>query len=190
MVLLSLWICPLGGKQLTIEYNGPTKAARLKIPIRTLSAFSDADFATDTDDRKSRTGYVLTLNGGAVAWKSNKQATVALSTLEAEYMAMSRAAQEVIHVTALLEFFEYGLEAPITVYGDNQACNSIAKDPKHHDRVKHVDIRHHFLRERVQQKQLIIEYVDTHLQLADGLTKAVNGNVVETMWHGIGMLEE
>jgi transposase InsO family protein len=172
-----------------IRYDGPTKAAALRYKTRDLTAFSDSDFATCTDDRRSVGGFVTMMSGAAVSWKSQKQATVALSTLEAEYMSMSRCAQETIHLRFLLSDLGYEENKPTTLYGDNQGCLAVAKNPKHHDRVKHVDYRHHFLRERVLSGELDVLYCSTKLMIADALTKPLDTPNFTRMREGMGLKE-
>jgi hypothetical protein len=138
----------------------------------TANRFADADWGSDRDDRKSVTGYVFMINNGPVSWTSHKQSTVATSTMEAEYMALSDASREVIARQQL--FTDLNISIPIPrVYSDNQAALAIAQNPVHHQHSKHIDIRYHFIRHAVQNDQLIIDYVPTAAQTADLLTKAL-----------------
>ncbi|XP_057671346.1 uncharacterized protein LOC130903102 [Diorhabda carinulata] len=109
-----------------------------------LTVFTDADWGADKKDRKSFTGYVFKLSGGSVSWKSCKQRTVALSTTEAVYMALSEAAKEAIYLRNLL--FEITGEFDcINIFNDNQSAQKLACNPDFHDRSKHIDIRYHFV---------------------------------------------
>ena len=85
------------------------------------------------------------LAGGPVSWISKKQQTVALSTTEAEYMASSMAVQEAIWLRSLLKELGYNQVNPTPIYQDNISCIQITKNPEHHSRMKHIDIRHHFI---------------------------------------------
>ena len=145
------------------QYNGPSRNAVLRVNTRSLSAFTDADYATDTDDRRSHTGFVLQLCGGPVAWKSQKQPTVALSTLEAEYMAMSCGAQEIIHLRSLLQDLGEKVAVPTPLFADNEGAIAVAHNPQHHNRVKHIDIRHHFVRERALVDDISVIHVPADL---------------------------
>ena len=112
-----------------------------------LVGYSDADWAGDLNDRKSTSGYVFMLGGAAISWKSCKQGCVALSTAEAEYMALASAAQEALWMTRLInEFrvFEASIMPPVKIYEDNQSGICIAKNQQQHGRSKHIDIKYHF----------------------------------------------
>ena len=100
-------------------------------------------------DRFSTSGNVFSLAGGAVSWLSKKEATVALSTTEAEYVAPSTATQEAVWLRRLLADMGEPPEGPTEIYEDNQGAISIAKSPVGHARTKHIDIRYHFVRKRV-----------------------------------------
>ena len=108
-----------------------------------LTGYSDADWAGDVDDRHSTSGNVFSLARGAVSWLSKKQATVALSTAEAEYVALSTATQEAIWLRRLLTDVGEPLEEPIVIHEDNQGAIAMAKNPVGHARTKHIDIRYH-----------------------------------------------
>ena len=133
--------------------------------------FSDADFAGDLDTRKSTSAYVFKIGKGTISWASKKQETVALSTTEAEYMAMARAVCEGIWLQRLLE--ELGHKIPkIIIFGDNQSSIALSKNPQYHPRTKHIDIKHHFIREKVEEGSVEIKYISTEKMVADLLTKA------------------
>lgn len=133
--------------------------------------FCDADWANDTDDRRSTTGYTFLLNGGAISWNSNKQPTVALSTTEAEYMSMSSATQEAIWLKSLNdELFPSG---GIEINCDNKSAICLATNNMYSKRSKHIDIKFHFIREKVANKSIKLNYVPTNSMVADVLTKSV-----------------
>ena len=136
-----------------------------------LIGYSDADWAADVDDRRSTSGNVLLLAKGAVSWLSKKQATVALSTAEAEYVALSVATQEAIWLRRLLTDVGEFLEDPIVNNEDNQEAIAMAKNPVGHARTKRIDIRYRFVREAVQNEAIILKYVATGEMIADILTK-------------------
>ena len=123
------------------------------------------------DYRHSTSGNVFSLACGAVSWLSKKQATVALSTTEAEYVALSTATQEVIWLRRLLADMGEPLEGPTEIYEDNQGAISMAKSPVGHARTKHIDKRYHFVRERVQDRAIALKYIGTDEMIADILTK-------------------
>ena len=151
-----------------------------------LIGFSDADWAGDQDDRRSTTGNIFLLSGGAVSWLSKKQATVALSTAEAEYVALSQAAQEGTWLRRLLS--DLGMEATSTVImEDNQGAIAIAKNPVDHSRTKHIDIRYHYIRECVQNGQIELQYCPTNDMKADILTKPLTKQKFEYLREKIGL---
>ena len=120
--------------------------------------YSDADWAGDVKDRHSTSGNVFLLGGGAITWSSRKQSSVALSTLEAEHMALSIATQEAIWLRQLQEELGVTESGPTLIYEDNQGAISMAKNPVFHKRTKHVQIRYHFVCEAVKQRTIALEY--------------------------------
>lgn len=152
----------------------------------TLVGFSDADCAGDQDGRRSTTGNIFLLNGGAVSWLSRKQATVALSTTEAEYVALSQAAQEGTWLRRLLS--DLGMDTtPTVILEDNQGAIAIAKNPVDHSRTKHIDIRYHYIRECVQNGEVELQYCPTNDMKADILTKPLARQKFEYLRRGIGL---
>ena len=130
--------------------------------------YSDADWANDLDDRHSTTGNVFTMSGGGISWLSQKQATVALSTAEAEYIALGSATQEAIWLHQLLRIDTKG---SIEILEDNQSAIAMAKNSVAHKRTKHIDIKHDFIRETVQAGTINLSYCPTADMLADIFTK-------------------
>jgi hypothetical protein len=139
-----------------------------------LIGYSDSDWGSDIDTRRSTTGYIFTLNSGAISWGSKLQPTVALSSAEAEYMAVSSAVQEGVHLRQLLGDLGYRLDEPTTIYEDNMGCIALSNNPVFHKRTKHIDIRYHFVRERVESGVIEIKYLPTNQQLADIFTKPLS----------------
>ena len=136
-----------------------------------LTGYCDADWAGDPDTRRSTTGYVFMLCGASISWASKLQPTVALSSAEAEYMALSAAVQEAVYLRRLLSDLGYPQEQPTVIYEDNQGCIAMSNNPVMHKRTKHIDIRYHFVREHVESQEIRLEYVASEHQLADLLTK-------------------
>ena len=138
-----------------------------------LQGFCDSDWANDKADRRSTTGYAFTLANAAITWKSCKQPTIALSSTEAEYMAACQAAREAIWLRRLLQELGFGSTAPTAISCDNQGCIALTKNPVHHQRTKHIDMQHHFVRETVEANTTTFKYLPTADMPADVLTKAI-----------------
>jgi hypothetical protein len=141
-------------------------------PLR-LIGYCDADWGM-SDDRRSITGYSFQLSkdGPLVSWKSRKQQTVALSTCEAEYMALAAATQEAKFLMQLMESVtDSDLFGCVTLYCDNQGALALAKNPVQHQRSKHIDIRYHFIRDEVQKGTIQLIYVPSEQNVADIFTK-------------------
>ncbi|KAG2760539.1 hypothetical protein Pcac1_g27547 [Phytophthora cactorum] len=139
-----------------------------------LQGYSDADWAGDIESRRSTSGYAFMMNGGCISWRSKKQRTVALSSTEAEYMALSEATQEAVWLKVFLcELGEMANDEAVKIYEDNQGSIALAKNPEFHKRTKHIDIRYHFVREKVEDGQVVLQYVSTTDMLADIMTKPI-----------------
>ena len=141
-----------------------------------LIGYSDADWAGDVDDRKSTSGYVFQICGGAVSWRSKKQSCVALSTAEAEYMALASATQEAIWMKHLInDLHTEILEKPVCIHEDNQSTICIAKNHQYHGRSKHIDIKYHFTRDQVISGNIELNYCKSEDMVADLFTKPLSG---------------
>jgi hypothetical protein len=152
----------------------------------TLTGFCDADYAGDLDTRKSTTGYVFITNGGAISWNSKRQPTVAVSTTEAEYMAAASATKEGLWLRKLF----YSLDIPFTTIDincDNQSAIKLLKNPIFSVRSKHIDVAHHFARERVQRKEVMFHYIPTTEMAADIMTKVLPVSKHEVCCDMMGM---
>ncbi|GAB2294239.1 hypothetical protein Dimus_038287 [Dionaea muscipula] len=137
-----------------------------------LAAFVDSDYAGDRDSRKSTTSYVVTLAGNCISWKSQLQPLVALSSTEAEYIAITDCFKEAIWIQGLLKEISV-LDRNCTVYTDSQSALHLCKNPVHHERTKHVDVRFHFVRDIIAAGTLDISKVPTEDNPADMGTKIV-----------------
>ena len=134
-------------------------------------AYVDSDWGNNPDDRRSITGFVLLLGGAAIIWKSRVQQTVALSSVEAEYLALSDCVKEIIWLRSFLTELGFPLKNPTTVYIDSTGAEALAKNPVNHQRTKHIDIRHHFIREHVEAKTIGLVHITSHNNVADIFTK-------------------
>jgi len=136
-------------------------------------AFVDADYGGCKDTRRSTSGYVFIMAGGPVTWSSKRQATVALSTVEAEYVAMSRCAQQMVWMHSWLSEAKVNYLKPGLIRGDNRGAIALTKNTKEHSKVKHIDIRHHYIRELLQSNIITVEEVSSANNLADLFTKSL-----------------
>ncbi len=134
-------------------------------------AYVDADYGGCHDTRRSTSGYIFSMSGGPVTWSSKRQATVALSTVEAEYVAMSRCAQQMVWMQTWLDEVEIAHALPGIIRGDSRGAIALSKTTKDHGKVKHIDIRHHYLRELVKSGVILFEQIPSSDNLADLFTK-------------------
>ena len=154
--------------------------------FQSLKGYTDADWAGDHDTRRFTSGYVFNLGSAVISWFSKRQLTVALSTCEAEYMSQTQAAKEAIWLLRLLEELHPGvanevpaLDAPVyclvatIIYCDNQGAQALIRNPISHARSKHIDIQHHFVRDKVQDSTLELRHVVSNDQVVDDLTKSL-----------------
>ena len=151
------------------QTTGPIYKGEITGPIQ---AYCDADYSAG-EDRKSISGYIFLLAGAPISWQAKKQTTVAQSTVEAEYAAMAHAAKELIWLQHLLRELGMSKYAPRTLFCDNQGAISLAKNPTHHAKMKHVDVQLHFIRDHVEKGAMNVEYCPTEDMLADIMTKGL-----------------
>jgi hypothetical protein len=139
-----------------------------------LKGYSDADWAGCQSTFRSTSGYLYTLGGGAISWRSSKQRNVALSSCESEYVALSDAGKEALWFRMFLGELNLVPSTPTQIFCDNQGSINLAKNPVNHTRVKHIAIRFHAIREWIQDLSIAIFHCPTSDMPADCLTKAVN----------------
>lgn len=146
-----------------------------------LSIYSDADCAGEISDRRSVSGYITLFSGAAISSSSRKQLTVALSTMEAEYMALANTTREVIWLRQLASELGLDTSQPTPINVDNQSAIKFANNPVFHTRSKHIDIRHHFVRGRLISNEVRLIHCASEDNLADTLTKALSRSKFESL---------
>lgn len=153
-----------------------------------MKGYCDADWASHSEDRRSCTGYTFVFQGAAISWCSKKQPTVALSSTEAEYMSLASAVQEAIWLKQLHgDFWPESSAIPIVVHCDNQSAIRISGNESYHPRSKHIDVRYHFVRERIAAKQVLVKYQRSQDMIADILTKGLHRPKHEIFSRAMGL---
>ncbi|KAH9779116.1 hypothetical protein KPL71_007601 [Citrus sinensis] len=152
-----------------------------------LAGYSDADWAGNIDDRKSTTGGCFYLGNNLVSWHSKKQSSISFSTAEAEYIAAGSCCTQLVWMIQMLA--DYGMvQDTLTMFCDNTSAINISKNHVQHCRTKHIDIRHHFIRDLVESKTVPLEYIDIKKQLADICTKALDSKRFESLRKALVMI--
>lgn len=169
-----------GTKHFRLRYDGASGAG--------LIGYSDSDWAEDKDDRRSTTGFIFSMAGGAISWVSRRQTTVSLSSTEAEYKAASDSCRQLEWLRIFGDELGDNMTAATPLCMDNQGAIFLAVNPAIDRRTKHIDIRYHFIREMVEKGAVKIFYVATEDQLADSLTKNVPRSILERFVVGSGLV--
>ena len=171
-----------GTTSMGIRYNAAGMTGKLE-------SYCDADYAGDETTRRSVSGIVFKFSGGAIVWASKRQQSVALSTTEAEYVAASEAAKDAVWLSRLFNEISPLESAPLLLV-DNASAIKLAKNPTYHKRSKHIDVRAHFVRERIQANELRIEHIPSNEQVADILTKPISRVQFQRLREKLGMVEQ
>ncbi|KXJ70053.1 hypothetical protein RP20_CCG025001 [Aedes albopictus] len=171
-----------GTLNLALEFRGNDREAAL-------SAFSDADWANDVNDRRSVTGYMFKIYGSTSVWLTRKQPTVSLSSTEAEFVALCTAACEGVWLVRLLADLGIKIGDPVVYYEDNQSCLRVAEEPRDSRRMKHVEVKYYFIRDLIKEGRIRLEYVPTEHQQADILTKGLPATTFVKLRKLLGLME-
>lgn len=169
-----------GTTTMGIRYKAAGRVVELK-------SYSDADYASDEITRRSVSGMVFKFSG-AIVWASKQQQSVALSITEAEYIGASEATKDAVWLSRL--FSEISpMKTVLLLLVDNASAIKLVKNPTFHKRSKHIDVRAHFVRERVQNGELKIEHIPSEEQVADILTKPIPRIQFQRLREKLGMIE-
>lgn len=155
-----------GTQDLGITYDGLASNN-----VITVEGYSDSDWANNQINRRSISGSAFFLAGGAVSWSSKKQQTVALSSMEGEYMAITHAWKQAKWLRDFWTEVGFPQEQPAIIHVDNRAAISLAHNPEHHDRSKHIDTRYHRIRDEVESGTVELDWCPTDEEVANIFTK-------------------
>ncbi|KXJ75903.1 hypothetical protein RP20_CCG010795 [Aedes albopictus] len=153
-----------------------------------LKVFVDADWAGDSSDRKSTSGYLFRFAGGSISWSSKKQTCVTLSSTEAEYVALAECLQEFRWVRRILDDFDIKLSSPVVVFEDNQGVIKQSNSPTISRRSKHIETKFHFVRDLLQNGEIDIRYCPTDAMIADMMTKPLQSVKLKGFREAAGVL--
>ncbi|GJY12498.1 retrovirus-related pol polyprotein from transposon TNT 1-94 [Tanacetum coccineum] len=151
-----------------------------------LTAFADADHASCQDTRRSTSGSMQFLGDRLVSWSSKRQKSAAISSTEAEYIAMSGCCAQILWMRSQLTDYGLGFNK-IPMYCDNKSAIALCCNNVQHSRSKHIDIRFHFIKEHVENGVIELYFVNTEYQLADIFTKALAKERIEFLINKLGM---
>jgi len=152
-----------------------SRADNVNLPLNiTVTGFADSDHGRCIDTRRSITGYIFMMSNGPVSWQSKQQTSVALSSMEAEYMALCAATQEAIWLRMILTDFDKSFNESIIIYDDNQSCIDYTKNPTMYKRTKHIDQRYHFVKDQVLLQTIQVKKISTEDNFADLFTKPLD----------------
>ncbi|KAK6163686.1 hypothetical protein DH2020_000550 [Rehmannia glutinosa] len=150
--------------------------------------YSDSDYAGNIDDRKSTSGSCQMLGNRLISWFSKKQNSIATSTAKAEYISAGSCCAQVLWMRQQLRDYEVE-EKEIPIMCDNTSAIAITQNHVLHSRIKHIDVRYHFIRDHVEKKDITLEYISTDKQLADIFTKPLCESRFEELKHELGLIE-
>lgn len=161
-----------------VIYLKTTKGIKLNLASQgeeeQLVGYADASWGQDRSNGKSMSGYLFKLNGGVVSWSSRKQNCVALSSTEAELIALTECTKEAIWLKKLLSEINFVIHDKILIFEDNQSVTKMIISQNHSSRTKHVNVRYHFIKDYIERNIITIEYCETENMIADILTKPLN----------------
>ena len=152
-----------------------------------LHAYSDTNFTGDTEDRCSTGGYAVFLGTGTISWSSRRQSIVALSSTESEYIVLSEVGCEIMWIKHFLEELDFTSQEPTTIFADNQGTIAFATNEKMHRRMKHIDVKFHFIKKLIKDKIIHLKYHPTSQMTADIFTKILSPTIYECHTKFLGL---
>ena len=152
--------------------------------------YSDASYHPEKYDPRSVTGYVFKFQGAAISWLSKRQSTIAISSMESEYYAITSTAQEALWLKGFASELLIHTKGSILIYCDNKSAIDFAKNNNFSHRSKHIDVRHHFLKQRIDNEEIKICFLPSSDMLADGFTKALASDSFSNFLYNLGLLSE
>ncbi|KAJ3522289.1 hypothetical protein NMY22_g11955 [Coprinellus aureogranulatus] len=170
-----------GTIDLKLTYRGGEMTSEL------FQAYSDADHAGCLDTRRSTSGFLIKMGSGAVSWSSKKQTTVADSSTEAEYVSASAAGREIFWMRTLLKEIGVEVKGPSPLMVDNQSALRVLNNPEHHGRMKHIDVKYHWVRDAVKQGKIEVHFLPTQDMIADIFTKPLPRPAIEQHRRALGL---
>ena len=175
--------------KLLLRYLNGSKLACIKYSYDQLNlqGYSDSDWAEDKNDRKSTSGNCFTLANAVIAWGSKKQTTVACSSVEAEYMAITEAIKQALWYEMFMNELGIKYNHPMIVNVDSQGAMQLTTNPIYHKRTKHVDIRYHFIRDVIEKGDIKLKHVPSADNKADGFTKSLSAEKHKIFCNQIGL---
>jgi hypothetical protein len=178
-------VCYLKGTQdLALELGGSTISP-------TVIGYCDSDYANDpgSNGQRSVSGYCFTLGSGVISWLSKKQKTITDSTCAAKYTAMSDASQELVWMRTLLCELRFNPLTATALLCDNTAAVLLCGDQAFHNRVKHLNIKYHWICERIENRELLVGQIPTSGNVANAMTKALPGPHFTTLCKCLGVCQ-
>ena len=154
-----------------------------------LVGYTDSDWAGSVDDQKSTSGYVFHMGSGAISWASKRQSTVALSTAKAEYVAATVAACQAVWMRRMLRSLGQEQAKVTVIFCDNSLAIALSKNSVFHKRTKHIDTKFHYIRELVNNGEIVLEHCRTQERVVDILTKPLGQKSFEFLRKCLGMID-
>ena len=153
--------------------------------------YSDSDFAGCVDSRKSTSGYIFLLAGGAISWRSSKQTIVATSTMEAEFIACYEATTQALWLKNFVGGLKIidSIERPIKIFCDNRVAIFFSKNNKSGSRSKHIDIKYLRVRDNIKRHEVFIEHISTELMIVDPIAKGLPVKLFKSHVEHMGLID-